>query len=69
VTGGALAGRDPLLVALLAWSLAHGVADLSSGGALDDVPGFPDPVARDEALLDLMSAVMRRATGPDGQSP
>jgi AcrR family transcriptional regulator len=69
VSGGVLAGRDPVLVALLAWSLAHGVADLSSGGALDDVPGTPDPVARDTALLDLMTEVLRRAVEPGAQSP
>lgn len=57
----ALAGQDPVRVALMAWAFAHGIADLSSGGALDDLPGSDDPARRDEEMLDLVEAMFRRA--------
>lgn len=58
---GVLAGQDPVRVALVAWAFAHGVADLSAGGALDDLPGSDDPGRRDEEMLDLVEAMFRRA--------
>lgn len=59
--GGVLAGQDPVRVALVAWAFAHGVADLSAGGALDDLPGSDDPTRRDGEMLDLVEAMFRRA--------
>lgn len=58
---GVLAGQDPVRVALVAWAFAHGVADLSAGGALDDLPGSADPARRDEEMLDLVESMFRRA--------
>jgi AcrR family transcriptional regulator len=59
VRGGVLSDQDPVTVALFAWSFAHGIADLSAGGALNDLPGAQDPAARDERLVDLLLAVLR----------
>ncbi len=59
---GALAGHDPVRVALVAWAVAHGIADLSSGGALDDLPGSDDPARRDDEILDLVETVLRGGT-------
>ncbi|MGB7447508.1 MAG: TetR/AcrR family transcriptional regulator [Ornithinimicrobium sp.] len=55
---GALEGQDPVAVALLAWTLVHGLADLSAGGALDDVPGPHDPHQWDEVLLGFVQGLL-----------
>lgn len=60
-SGPALQGRDPVQVAVTAWALAHGLAYLRAGGALDDLPGADDAAARDAEVVDVMVALLRAA--------
>lgn len=53
--------HDPVQLALLAWTLAHGLADLQASGALADLPGGDDPAALDESMLTRVESVFRRA--------
>lgn len=62
VTGGVLTDVDPMRLALFAWTVVHGLADLSSRGALGDLPGAEDPTGRDEDFLELVAQIMRRAS-------
>lgn len=57
--GTALAGADPVRVAVAAWALSHGLADLRAAGALDDLPGGGDPAGHDGEVLDVMTALLR----------
>ena len=53
--------HDPVHLALLAWTLAHGLADLQASGALADLPGGDDPATLDASMLTLVESVFRRA--------
>lgn len=59
VATGPLRGRDPVQVAVTAWALAHGLADLRAAGALDDLPGADDATTRDAEVVDVMVGLLR----------
>jgi len=57
---GCLAGRDPVVVGVAAWSLVHGLASLWLSGRLGERIPVSDPMELAAAVSDLfVSAVLR----------
>ncbi|MGL4744146.1 MAG: TetR-like C-terminal domain-containing protein, partial [Dermatophilaceae bacterium] len=59
-SGSATTRHDPAMIATVLWSAAHGFADLSRYGALDDLVGGPG--AGDDAFLALLRSLFAGLT-------
>ena len=63
--------REPVAFALLLWSCAHGLAELASSGAFDDLPGDRDSSTWQDTVLSLLRTLLRAAEphpGHEGNS-